>query len=154
MEEMKFCNDPVIKKRYNGASMPYNRVPMKKYGLDENWYGGNLKFVGECGENPILMMIGEENKTLAVAVLAKNEHMLNSDDRNFAWLPPLAPLPVKKGVVKEEEGHSDADGQESEPPKDDKEQKEAAGIVKEEAAKTAKVITHPPAKKRSRAKSK
>lgn len=66
---MKFSNDYNLIAKYDGTrTKGLKIVDMEKYGLSNRWYGGNLKHVGEIDGSPILLMLGKNNKTIAVAV--------------------------------------------------------------------------------------
>ena len=87
---MKYCDDPKLKEKYNGAMIANKRVPMQKYGFDESWYGGVMRYVGELENNPILILMADANRTLALAVEDKNEFDLSPEERKLRWHPPLA----------------------------------------------------------------
>lgn len=90
---MKYCDDPKLKEKYNGAMIANKRVPMEKYGFDSSWYGGVMKYVGELENNPILILMADNNRTLALAVEDKNEFDLSPEERKLRWHPPLAEEP-------------------------------------------------------------
>lgn len=92
---MKYCDDLKLKEKYNGATMANKRVPMQKYGFDESWYGGVMRYVGELENNPILLLLGDSNRTLALAVEDKNEFDLSPEERKLRWHPPLSDEPIE-----------------------------------------------------------
>lgn len=108
---MKYCDDPKLKEKYNGATIPNRRVPMQKYGWDENWYGGVMRYAGEIDNNPILILMGDNNRTLALAVEDKNEFELSAEERKLRWHPPLSEE-VKETEYEPTEpiGDSESDG--------------------------------------------
>lgn len=141
---MKYCDDLKLKEKYNGAMIANKRVPMEKYGFDSSWYGGVMRYVGELENNPILILMADANRTLALAVEDKNEFDLSPEERLLRWHPPLAEeiketeyVPVEPVDESEPDGVLD-DGTD--------EENEPVTILKASEAPSMKVIPRNPIK--------
>jgi hypothetical protein len=87
---MKFSNDPKLIEKYDARTISGMRyAEMEKYGLGRNWYGGALRKVGELKDSPVLIMIGENNKTLAIAVQEDNIAGLTAYEASSFKVPYL-----------------------------------------------------------------
>lgn len=146
---MKYCDDPKLKEQYNGATTPNKRVPMQKYGFDESWYGGVMRYVGELENNPILILMADANRTLALAVEDKNEFDLSPEERKLRWHPPLADEHIETEYEPTEPiDESEPDGV---PDMDIDEHNEPVAILKASEAPPMKtIIPRSPAKKGKR----
>lgn len=85
---MIYSNNYKLLDKYDGRIQSgMTKVPMKKYGLSDAWYGGFLNSVGEIAGSPVLLLLNEKNETLAVAFEAKRASELSDEDKMLFDLP-------------------------------------------------------------------
>lgn len=61
-------NMPLEEFQY-GASKIQRLEQLNKYELDDGFFGGNAKYIAVLSQEPLLLVVNHEFKTLAVAVL-------------------------------------------------------------------------------------
>ena len=104
MDGMIYSNNYKLLDKYDGRIQAgMSKVPMKKYGLSDAWYGGFLNSVGEITDNPVLLLLNEKNETLAVAFEAKRAGELSDEDKMLFDLPYMPRPKVDPNALKKVE---------------------------------------------------
>lgn len=100
--EMKFSNDYELLKKYDGTTIRgMNLEPIEKYGLSRNWYGGALRKVGILKDSPIILLIGENCKTVALAVMEDNVAGLTESEAKAFGVEYIKCEKTRKELIEE-----------------------------------------------------
>jgi hypothetical protein len=68
--------EKILDKDYSKLDIPLKRlVPVKMYGLDSDYYGGNVTHIGEIKDSPILLLIDNRQGMRLVDTAVKYEDL-------------------------------------------------------------------------------
>lgn len=102
--KLLLSNDPKLNQRVNLKTVSaIILVEPEKYGIDQTWYGGNLRQIGEIVGSPLLLMINMRFETLGVGVLEENIPQLTPEECkafNVAYTEPKIAEDTPKTEVK------------------------------------------------------